>query len=149
MTTTRLTDSNRVEISGLEEHVLRVFRHTALQATEHTSKTHRFLAVGDHQVSRIHLALHAIQGHKLLALTCITHMDLVIFYFIGIESMQRLTALVQHEVRYVHDIIDRTQTNRQQTVLQPFRTLLNGHSLDAHARIPRTCIRRINYHLDR
>ena len=76
-------------------------------------------------------------------------MDLMIFDLVGIERVQRLTALVQHEVRYVYDIIDRTQTDSEQAVLEPFRRLFDRHAIDAHARITRTCIRCINYHLDR
>ena len=101
-----LADRHGVEISALKEHVLRTFRHTALQSSEHTGDTHRLLLVGDHQVAGIHLALNTIEGYEFLALLGVTHVDLIALDLVRVKSMQRLTALVQHEVRYIDDIVD-------------------------------------------
>ena len=139
-----LADRHGIEISALQEHVLRAFRHTALQSSEHTGDTHRFLFIGDHQVAGIHLTLDTVQGDEFLALLGITHVDLIAFDLVRVKSMQRLTALVQHEVRYIDDIVDWSETDSQQTVLQPFRTLLDLHTFDAHARVTRTSLRRIH-----
>ena len=106
-----LADRHGIEISALQEHVLRSFRHAALQTSEHTGNTHRLLLVGDHQVAGIHLALNAIEGYEFLALLGITHVDLIAFDLVGVKRMQCLTALVQHEVRYVHDVIDWPETD--------------------------------------
>ena len=76
-------------------------------------------------------------------------MDVVILNLVGIKSVQRLTALMQHEVRYIHDVIDRTQTDSQQAVLEPFRRFFDLYTLDAHARITRTSVRCFYRHLHR
>ncbi len=149
MTTAGLTDGYGIEISALEEHILRVLRHAALQTTEHTGDTHCLVAVGNHQIVVIHLALYAVQSNEFLALAGVAYVDIVVLYLIGIEGVQGLTALVEHEIGHIDDVIDRTQTDSEQAILEPFRRLLDLHALDAHARIARTGIRCLYGHLDR
>ena len=96
-----------------------------------------------------HLTFLAVQRNEFLALLSKTHMDLIALDLVGIERMKRLAALVKHEVRDIHDIIDWPQTNRQQAVLKPIRTFFDGHPFDTYARITRTSLRCFNNHADR
>ena len=123
MSAAGLTDRHGVEIRALEEHVLRVLRHAAFQATEHTGDAHRFVAIGDHQVALVHFTLNAVQCYEFLTRLGITHMDLITFDLVSIKRVQRLSALVQYEVRHIDHVIDRTKADCQQAVLQPFRRL--------------------------
>ena len=68
--------------------------------------------------------------------------------FIGIEGMQRLSHLVQHEVRGIHHVIDWTQADSRETFLQPVRRLAHFNAFDAHARVTRTSIAVLHRHLD-
>ena len=77
--------------------------------------------------------LVAIQCHERCAFRHILHDDMLTFDLIGIERVQGLTHLMQHEVRGIHHVVYRTQTDGGQTLLEPIRRLFHGHTLDAHA----------------
>ena len=53
---------------------------------------------------------------------------------------------MQNKVRHIDHIVDRTQANRTQTVLHPFRTLLDCHTLDGHTRIAQASLRVLYLH---
>ena len=48
----------------------------------------------------------------------------------------------------VHDIVDRTQANHTQVVLQPFWALLHSNALDGDASITRTSFTVHDGHID-
>ena len=75
--------------------------------------------------------LLAIQRHERRALWHGLHHNLVTLHHIGIEGMQGLTKSHHHVVRNVHDIVDRTQANSSQLILQPIGRFL--HLTASHA----------------
>ena len=62
--------------------------------------------------------------------------------------MERLPHAMQDVVRYVYYIINRTQPNRAQPVLQPFGAFLYRHAFDGDARIAQACFRILYHYFD-
>ena len=122
-----------MESGGFQEYVLGLFRHAGIEAAEYTGDTHRFFHIANHQVAVGQCAFHAIERHKLGAFRCRAYHDFITFDLIGIERVQRLSYAMQDVVRDIHHVINRTQADHLQTVLQPFRTFLYGHALDRYA----------------
>ena len=129
-----------MEVSALQEYVLSLLGGTAVQTAEHATDTHRFFGIADHQVAVAELMLHAIEGHKRCAFWHGLHHHLAAFDLVGIEAVHRMAETVADIVGDIYDIIDRTQTDDAQTLLQPFRTLLHGDTLDGDAGIARTSL---------
>ena len=75
--------------------------------------------------------------------------DMVALNLIGIKRVQRLTRLMEHEVRYVHHVVDTPDTDCPQCVLQPFRRLVYADAFDAHARVTRAGISSLYADADR
>ena len=144
-----LADTHRVEIRTLEEHVRCLLRDTRVQTAEHARDTHRFLFVANHQVGCRHRALHAVQCGETLPFVRAADDDMVALNLIGIKRVQRLTGLVEHEVRYVHHVVDTPDTDCPQCVLQPFRRLVYADAFDAHARVTRAGISSLYANADR
>ena len=130
MTAARFADSYGVEVCGFEEDVFGVFCYTAFESAEDTGNTHCLFLISDHEVASIHLALYAVESNEFLALACIAHMDLVAFDLVSIEGMERLTHFVQHEVRDIDDVVNRTKTDSQQAVFEPLRRFFHFHTFD-------------------
>ena len=146
MTTTRLADGDRVEVSRLQEDVLGVFGHTAFESAKDTGNTHCLFFVGNHQIAAVHLTLYAIEGNEFLSLASIANMDLVALDLVCIEGVKRLSALMEHEVRDIDDVVNRTQTDSEQAVLEPIRRFFDLHTFDIDTRITRSSIGRV--HMD-
>ena len=56
---------------------------------------------------------------------------------------------MQHKIRYVHNVVYRTQADSGQGFLKPIRRLVNTHSLYAHPRIARAILCIFNRNFDR
>ena len=148
MTTGGLTNRCRVEVSSFDEHICGCFSGTRIQATEYTGDTHRFFGIANHQVLVRKLAFHFIESHELSTFGTSLHHNLATLNLVGIEAMQRLTISVKDVVGNIDDVVDRTKTNQAQLVLQPFRTFLHSHTLDAYAGITRTSFHVFHFHFD-
>src|SRR5262249_3591904 len=62
----------------------------------------------------------AVQREQLLAIPGATHGQIAA-YFCGIEDVQRATTVESDEIGNVDQCIDRPQTNRRESSLQPIR----------------------------
>ena len=71
-------------------------------------------------------------------------MDLVALYLVGIEGVKRLSALMEDEVRDINDVVNRTQTYSEQTVLEPIRRFFYLYTFDIETRITRSSIGRVH-----
>ena len=147
-TPSRLTDPCRMETSRFQEHIRSLFRHTWIQATEHTTDTHCVFRVTDHQIMIGQRTFNTVQGNELRSFRLCFHDHFVSFYFTCIERVQRLPHFMQHKVSHVHYIINRTQTDYSQTVFQPFRTFFYRYAFDRHTGVTRTGFRIFNDHFD-
>ena len=113
MSAAGFADGYGVEICRLQEDVLGILRHTALESSENAGDTHCFFFVGNHEVACVYRTLYAIEGYEFIALVRITNVDLVTFDLVGIEGMERLSALVQDEVRDIDDVVNRAKSDSE------------------------------------
>ena len=147
-TTGRLTDPCRMEASRFQEDIGSLLGYARIQATENTTDTHRLFRITDHQVAIGQRTLYAIQRNELR--TRLNGLDnhLISLNLSGIERMQGLSQLMQDEIGDIDHVINRTQANHTQPVLQPFRALLNRHALDRHARVTQASLFVLDNHLN-
>ena len=120
MTTCRLTDPCGMEIGTLENHVLCGLIGTTTLSAKHTSDTHRLLCITDSQVAVRELMLLTIECLERCSLRHRLHNNLMTLHHVCIKGMQRLSIGHHHVVGDIHDVVDRTQANGCQLVLQPF-----------------------------
>ena len=149
MPTAGLADGHRVEVGALEEDVLRLLGHAAVQTAEDAGDAHGLVRVGYHQVVLVHRALYAVQRGEFLACLGVPNMYLLTFDLVGIKGVERLAHLMQHEIGHIHYVVNRTQADGGQRVLQPLGRLLDGHTLDADARVTRTSLRGFQHDFNR
>ena len=148
MTTRTLTNPCRMEVSTLEYHVLRGFISTATLSSEHTSDTHRLLCITDSQIAVREFMFLTIQRLERCALRHRLHHNLMPFHHISIKRVQRLAIGHHHIVGDIHDIIDRTQANGGEFVLQPIRAFLHLTIRHAHTSIAFAGLLILDDHLD-
>ena len=77
------------------------------------------------------------------------HHNLVTLHHVCIEGVQRLSVGHHHIVGDIHDVIDRTQANGGQLVLQPLRRFLHLTVSNTHTSIAFAGLLILNHHLDR
>ena len=65
---------------------------------------------------------------------------------IQVKRMQRLTGFHHHEVRHIHDIVDRTNAHLLEATAQPSRTRANLHAPNGAGVVARAKIRIIELH---
>ena len=121
---------------------------TAAFSAEHTGDTHRLLGIADCQVTVGELVLHTVKCDERCALWHRLYHDLMTGHHVGIEAMQGLSISHHHIVRDIHDVIDRTEADGGQLVLQPFRTLLDFTVGDTHAGITFAGLLILDHHID-
>ena len=79
------------------------------------------LAVGDHQVVRLELAVDAVERAQLLARPRAAHDDLAAGELRVVEGVQRIAEREHDVVRHVDDVGDRSHARGKQPCLQPDR----------------------------
>ena len=149
MITGALSNPGRIEVSTLQQYIGGVLISTATLTAKHTGNTHRLLGIADSQITVGQLMSLTVEGYERSSLWHGLHNNLVTLDHIHIEAVQRLSVSKHHIVGDVHNIINRTQTDNLQLVLQPFRTLLNGTVLHGNSTVSRTSfgILYTNFHI--
>ena len=137
-----------MEVSTLEHDVLRGLIGTTTLSAKYASDTHGVLGIADSEVAVRELVLLTIQRHKRCAFRHGLHHNLVPLHHIGIEGVQGLAQRHHHVVGDVHDVVDGTQTNNAQLVLQPFGRLLYLAVGDADTGIALAGLRVLNDDVD-
>ncbi len=130
-----LTDTYRVEIRTLKEYVAGLFGNARMKTAKHTGNGHRLVGVTYHQILRRQRTLHLIKRNELVALVSLADNHMVTLNLVGVERVERLPCLVQHEIGHIHHIVDRAQPDGCQRVLEPIRRLVYADALYAHTRI--------------
>ena len=116
-----------MESGRFQEYILSLFRHTGIESAKYTGDTHRLFHIANHQITVGQRTFHTIERHKLGTFRRRAYHDFITFDLIGIERVQRLSYAVQDIVRDIHHVINGTQADHLQTVLQPFRTFLYSY----------------------
>ena len=147
MTTCALTNPCGVEVSTLEEHVLRGFVCAAALTAEHTSDTHRLLHVADRQILVGEFVFLTIERNERSAFRQGLHHHFVALHHVGIETVQWLSVCHHDVVGNIDDVVDGTQTDRCQTVFQPLWTLLHFAVLHADSAVTRTSLGSLHHHI--
>ena len=114
-----------MEVSTLQHHIFGGLVGTTTLSTEDTSDTHGLLGIADSQVAVAQLVLLAIECLEGCALGHRLNDNLVTLHHVSIEAVQGLTQCHHHVVGDVDDIVDRTQTDYAELVLQPLGALLD------------------------
>ena len=147
MTTRTLANPSWVEISTLEEHVLRGLVGSASLSTKHTCDTHWLLHIADSQVLIGKFVLLTIEGNEWSTFWQGLHHHLIALHHISVKAMQGLTIRHHDVVGDIDDVVDRTLTNRCQSVLQPLWTFLHFAVLHRHSAVTRTSLTRFHLHV--
>ena len=149
MTASALADPCWVEVSTLQNHALGGLVSTGTLTAEDTCDTHWLLGIADAQVVLAQDVLLAIQGHELGTLWLGAYYNLMTGNHVGIEAVQWLTVCHHDVVGDIHDIVDWTQADDVQFVLQPLRALLHLAVSDAYAGIALASLGVLNLYIDR
>ena len=140
MSACTLSNPCGMEIGALQDHIACGVVCAATFATKDAGDAHRFFSVADAQVMLAKGVFHAIEGYKLCSLRLGTHHDLLASHHVGVKAVHGLAVSHHYVIGDIHDVVDGTETDDAQFVLQPFRTLLNLAVLDAYAGITLTSI---------
>ena len=127
-----------MESGRFQEYILSLFRHTGIESAKYTGDTHRLFHIANHQITVGQRTFHTIERHKLGTFRRRAYHDFITFDLIGIERVQRLSYAVQDIVRDIHHVINGTQADHLQTVLQPFRTFLYSYIFNRNTWIAQT-----------
>ena len=129
-----------MEVSTFKEYIFGGFRRTGIQTAEHTGNTHRLFLIANHQVAFVQFTLHAIKSYKRSTFRHGLYNHLTAFNLICIEAVQRLAESMDDIVGNIHHIIDRTQADNTQLVLQPFGAFFHCNPFHRNAGISGTCL---------
>ena len=146
MTSATLAYPSRIEISTLQQDILRRLIRTTTLSPKHTSNTHRLHSITDSQVPLAQSVFHTIESHKRSTLRHSLDNDLITLNHISIKAMQRLSIRHHDIISDVDNIVDRTQADDRETILQPFGTFLDNTILQRQRTIARTSLRSHNTH---
>ena len=146
LTTGRLAHPRGVEAGRFEEYVGRLVGHARLQTAEHTGDTHGFLGVAYHQVTVCQRAFHLIERNELVALLGRFHNHLAAGDAVQVEAVERLPRAVQQVVGNIDHVVDGSQPDSRQTLLQPVGALGHLHVAHRHAAVSDTGL--VILHLD-
>ncbi len=149
MTASALADPCWVEVSTLQDYVLGSLVSTRTLTAEDTCDTHWLLSIADAQVVLTQGVLLAIQGHELGALWLGAYYNLMTGNHVGIKAVQWLSVCHHDIVGDIHDIVDWSQADDVQLILQPLRTLLHLTTGDAYAGIALASLGVLNLYVDR
>ena len=148
MTTGGLAHPGRMKISAFKEYIFRSFRRTGIQSAEYSGNTHSLFPVANHQVAFAQFAFHTVQSNKGSTFGHGLYYHLAAFNLVGIEAMKRLAERMNDVVRNVHHIVNRTEADDTELVLQPFRALLYGYAFYGYSGITRTSLAVFHRNLD-
>ena len=140
MATGCLAHPCRMEVSTFKEYIFGGFRRSGIQTAEHTGNTHRLFLIANHQVAFVQFTLHAIKSYKRSTFRHGLYNHLTAFNLICIEAVQRLAESMDDIVGNIHHIIDRTQADNTQLVLQPFGAFFHCNPFHRNAGISGTCL---------
>ena len=121
-------DRHLVEVRGLQQDVLGLGRHLAVQAAHHAGQTDdarsalTVRGVGDQQVLHAQLVVLAVQGDQMLAFAGAAHHDRA-FELVHIIGVHRLAQIEHDVVGHVHGQRDRTHAGADQAAAHPVRRL--------------------------
>ena len=149
MTASALADPCWVEVSTLKNHALGGLVSTGTLTAEDTCDTHWLLSIADAQVVLTQGVLLAIQGHELGTLWLGADYNLMTGNHVGIEAVQWLAVCHHDVVGDIHDIVDWTQADDVQLILQPLRAFLHLAVGDAYAGIALASLGVLNLYIDR
>ena len=113
-----------MEVSTLQYYIFCRFVSSTTLSTEDTCNTHRVFLIADSEVMLTKYMLFTIQSNELLSLILILNDDMMTLNHVCIKTVHRLTISHHDIVGDVNDIIDWTQTDNIQFILQPLWTLL-------------------------
>ena len=128
----RAADAHGVEVSSLDEHVHGAVRDAGILSAEHARDAHGAIGVGNNHVTGMQAALDAVQGTDFLPFGGAAHNHLG-HHLGGVEGVQRLAGLEEHEVGNVHHVVDGLEADGHQPLLQPFRAGGHLHALHRDA----------------
>ena len=115
-----LRDVDLVPQRRFDQHVGRRLRTAGRFAAHDAGERFHAVVVGDHAdrvVERVDLA---VEREQRFAVLCAAHHEIAL-HLVGVEHMQRPAAVIGHVVGDIDQRIDRTQADRGQPLLQPFR----------------------------
>ena len=135
VTARALSYPSRVEISTFKQDIARRVVRSATLSTEHSGDTHRLFGIANGQVALRKFAFFTVERDKRRAFRkCFRH-NLAPGDHICIEAMQGLSVGHHHIVRDVDNIIDGSQTDGVQFVLQPLGTLFDFAAFERNSTI--------------
>ena len=116
----RSADRGRCKVGRLDQDIGRALTDLGVLATHDACNAERLRAIGDEQRVGRECSLLAIQRYVLgRESTGGPDLDEAALHRREVKGMQRMSALHQHEVRHIDDIIARSKPDRLQTSLQP------------------------------
>ena len=143
-----LADPCGMEVSALKDHIAGCLISTRALAAKDSGNAHGLLSVADAQVVFAQDMLLAIESNKLGTLRLRTHHDLMAGNHVGIEAVHGLTVSHQDIVGDVHNIVDGTQADGRQLLLQPLRAFLHLAIRDAHTSVALASFVVLDLHID-
>ena len=108
-----------MKAGALEEHVGGLLSCARFETTEYTSDAHGVFGVADHQIALRKLVFLPVKGNEWGAVGAGSNNDLTTFDLIGIKGVHGYGCLEENVVGDIDDVVDGTQTDCLQTVLQP------------------------------
>ena len=117
-------DGHLIEVRGLQQDVLSVGGHLAVQSTHHTGKAEDTRAafairrISDEQIFSAQVMFLAVQRGELLTLVGTTHNDWAL-ELIEVVGVHRLTEIEHHVVGHVHGQRDGAHASTNQAATHP------------------------------
>ena len=118
---TRRTNGLAIEMRTLDQHIRGVTADLAEATAHDAGDCSCVFSICDDQHVGSQRAVHAIQCLEAFARACIAYHDRAASEFSEIERVQRLAKLLQHVVRRIDDVIDRSLADSAEPGSQPFR----------------------------
>ena len=128
----RAADAHGVKVGALDEHVHGAVRDAGILSAEHAGDAHGPCGIGNDHVTGMQAALNTVQGADLLSFGGAAHNHLA-HHLGGVEGVQRLAGLEEHEIGNVHHVVDGLEADGHQPLLQPFRAGGHLHALHRDA----------------
>ena len=114
-------DENGIEAGTFQKDVGCLFCNAAFKSAEHTCYTHRFFGIAYHQIVFIQFAFYAVQCDKRSAGRETAYNNLITFYLVLIEGVERLAQFEEDKICNVYDVVDRIEADGFESGAQPFR----------------------------
>ena len=148
MATGALTNPCGMEISRLQHHVTGGLIGSTTLSAKHAGNTHRLLCIANGQVAVTQFVLFTVKRDERSSLRQGLHHNFMASYHICIKAMQRLSIGHHHIVSDIHDIVDRTEPNSIQFILQPIGRFLYLTVSYTHTGITFACLRVLYYDIN-